>query len=55
MAILAVKDTKQIAEAMQISLSSVRKHLQPCAKRVKAKSAKEFQQMIRWGIDAGQR
>jgi DNA-directed RNA polymerase specialized sigma24 family protein len=38
---------KQIAEAMQISLSSVRKHLQLCAKRVKAKSAEEFQQMLR--------
>ena len=56
-AILPVKrcTPKQIAEAIQLSLSAVREHIEACHRRVKAKNAEEFLQAIRWGIDARQR
>ena len=57
MAFLPVKrcTPKQIAEAIQLSLSAVREHIEACHRRVKVKNAEEFLQAIRWGIDARQR
>lgn len=56
-AILLVKGytPKQIAEAMELSLGTVREYIQACYRRVSARSAEEFLQMIQWGIDAGEK
>lgn len=56
-AILLVKGytPKQIAEAMALSLGTVREYIQACYRRVSAKSLEEFVRMIRWGIDSGEK
>jgi DNA-binding NarL/FixJ family response regulator len=46
---------KQIAEAIQLSLSAVHEHIEACHRRLKVKNAEESLQAIRWRIDARQR